>query len=121
MLAQIKGYYPPELSEGLYSPKSDMYSYGVVGILYYSSDNSNYLCTLRLFWRPTVAKELMSPAVKIIDWYVFGFYVQMQYFITVEYLRVTIFCGYQCLIFLQIGTKRKLLYLLTLVICTIQH
>ena len=25
-----EGYYPPELCEGLYSPKSDVYSYGVV-------------------------------------------------------------------------------------------
>ena len=91
--ARTEGYYPPELSEGLYSPKSDMYSYGVAGIMYYSSDNSNYLCIFRLFWRPTVAKEVMSPAVKIIDWYVCGSYVQMQDFITVEYLRVT---RYQC-------------------------
>lgn len=28
--ARTEGYYPPELSEGLFSPKSDMYSYGVV-------------------------------------------------------------------------------------------
>ena len=27
---RTEGYYPPELSEGLYSPKSDVYSYGVV-------------------------------------------------------------------------------------------
>ena len=29
--ARTEGYYPPELSEGLFSPKSDMYLYGVVG------------------------------------------------------------------------------------------
>lgn len=28
--ASTEGYYPPELCEGLYSPKSDVYSYGVV-------------------------------------------------------------------------------------------
>jgi len=28
--ARTEGYYPPELCEGLYSPKSDVYSYGVV-------------------------------------------------------------------------------------------
>ena len=27
---RTEGYYPPELCEGLYSPKSDVYSYGVV-------------------------------------------------------------------------------------------
>ena len=33
MIARTEGYFPPELPNGLFSPKSDMYSFGVVSYI----------------------------------------------------------------------------------------
>ena len=36
--ARTEGYYPPELSEGRFGPKSDMYSYGIVSCLQFTKE-----------------------------------------------------------------------------------
>ena len=40
---RTEGYYPPELSQGQYSTKSDVYSYGVVRMI---SLLQNYFCLI---------------------------------------------------------------------------